>query len=162
MAAGWGPVCASAARCEVLSQATFALALTTDEVSAVVVDFGSHTTRAGFAGEDGPRVVAPSFYGYMNEEDGEPSAATNGDGDDPMDGGSAPEKDKKKGKRKFFLGDDGVGVWRKDMEVGSFMVDGIGEFQLLLNRRADSSERRRGRWQDAALRPARQAGRRPD
>lgn len=94
-----------------------------DEVSAVVVDFGSHTTRGGFAGEDGPRVVAPSFYGYMNVEEGEPPAA-NGDGDDPMDG-SAEHKEKKKGKRKFFFGDDGVGVWRKEMEVGSFMVDGI-------------------------------------
>ncbi len=90
----------------------------------MVVDFGSHTTRAGFAGEDGPRVVTPSFFGYQNvEEEGEPSA-TNGDGDDPMDGG-APVK-KEKGKRKFYFGDDGVSVWRKDMEVGSFMVDGIG------------------------------------
>lgn len=90
----------------------------------MVVDFGSHTTRAGFAGEDGPRVVAPSFYGYLDAEESEPSAS-NGDDDDPMDG-DAPEKAKKRGKRKFYLGDDGVGVWRKDMEVGSFMVDGIG------------------------------------
>lgn len=87
----------------------------------MVVDFGSHTTRAGFAGEDGPRVVAPSFYGYIDTEEGEPSA-TNGDGDDPMDAAA----EKKKGKRKFYVGDDGVGVWRKDMEVGSFMVDGVG------------------------------------
>ncbi|BEJ12262.1 hypothetical protein CspHIS471_0207220 [Cutaneotrichosporon sp. HIS471] len=98
-----------------------------DEVSAVVVDFGSHTTRGGFAGEDGPRVVTPSFYGYMNVEEDTPPA-TNGDGDggndDPMDG-STEKKEKKKGKRKFFFGDDGVSVWRKDMEIGSFMVDGI-------------------------------------
>ncbi|BEI81562.1 hypothetical protein CcaverHIS002_0207220 [Cutaneotrichosporon cavernicola] len=99
-----------------------------DEVSAVVVDFGSHTTRGGFAGEDGPRVVTPSFYGYMNVEEDAPPA-TNGDGngnggdDDPMDGST--EKKEKKGKRKFFFGDDGVSVWRKDMEIGSFMVDGI-------------------------------------
>lgn len=103
----------------------------------MVVDFGSHTTRAGFAGEDGPRVVAPSFYGYLNVEDeGEPSA-TNGDGDDPMDGIT----DKKKGKRKFFFGDDGVGVWRKDMEVGSFMVDGLGACSGSIWCQADGSQR---------------------
>lgn len=33
----------------------------------------------------------------------------------------------KKGKRKYYFGEDGVGVWRPGMEVGNFMVDGVGE-----------------------------------
>ncbi|OAL54850.1 Actin/actin-like protein [Pyrenochaeta sp. DS3sAY3a] len=34
-----------------------------DEVSAIVLDPGYSTTRAGFAGEDVPKSVCPSFYG---------------------------------------------------------------------------------------------------
>lgn len=34
-----------------------------DEVAAVVLDPGSHTTRAGYAGEDTPRVITPSYVG---------------------------------------------------------------------------------------------------
>ncbi|KAL7424255.1 Actin-related protein 4 [Cryptotrichosporon argae] len=104
-----------------------------DEVSALVVDFGSHTTRAGYAGEDCPRAVVPSFYGYIDGAgDGGPEAgASNGagviksegegamgaNGDSLLDGG--------RGRRRYFFGEDGVGVWRPNMEVGNFMVDGV-------------------------------------
>lgn len=104
-----------------------------DEVSAVVVDFGSHTTRAGWAGEDSPRVVTPSFYGYADVPQPSGSGSTsNGtatdapaNGDDPMDG-TGDESKVGATKRKYYFGDDGVGVWRNGMEVGNFMVDGIG------------------------------------
>lgn len=33
-----------------------------DEVSAIVLDIGSHTTRAGYAGEDCPKAVFPTAY----------------------------------------------------------------------------------------------------
>nr|ODN94874.1 brg1-associated factor b [Cryptococcus depauperatus CBS 7855] len=106
---------------------------TVDEVSALVVDFGSHTTRAGYAGEDCPRVVCPTFYGYTNDQPStsEPDAAEsekqqNGE-DDPMSEPS-PEgvEPKNKGSgRKYHVGEDGVSVWRPGMEVGNFMLDGI-------------------------------------
>lgn len=86
--------------------------LTADEVSAVVVDFGSHTTRAGYAGEDGPRVIAPTCYGYKD------ASSASADGDDTMG---------EKAKKMYYFGDDGVNVWRSGMEVGNFMVDGMGE-----------------------------------
>jgi actin-related protein 4 len=38
-----------------------------DEVSAIVLDPGYSTTRAGFAGEDVPKSVCPSFYGFNSE-----------------------------------------------------------------------------------------------
>lgn len=39
-----------------------------DEVNAVVLDPGSYTTQAGFAGFDQPSIVMPSYYGnYKNE-----------------------------------------------------------------------------------------------
>ena len=31
-----------------------------DEVGAVVVDVGTHTTKAGFAGEENPKAIVPS------------------------------------------------------------------------------------------------------
>ena len=41
----------------------FSRAAQTDEVSAIVLDSGYSTTRAGFAGEDAPKSVVPTFYG---------------------------------------------------------------------------------------------------
>jgi len=37
----------------------------TDEVSALVLDPGYSTTRAGFAGEDTPKSVCPTHYGTL-------------------------------------------------------------------------------------------------
>lgn len=110
-----------------------------DEVSALVLDFGSYTTRAGYAGEDCPRVICPSFYGYTNNpsssESNDNSVGENGankeNGDDvtmaePVPEG-AEEQSKKKGSgRKYYVGEDGVNVWRPEMEVGNFMLDGVG------------------------------------
>ncbi|OBA16973.1 Actin/actin-like protein [Metschnikowia bicuspidata var. bicuspidata NRRL YB-4993] len=39
-----------------------------DEINAIVLDPGSHTTRIGYAGDDLPRVVAPAWYAL--DEDG--------------------------------------------------------------------------------------------
>ena len=101
-----------------------------DEVSALVLDFGSHTTRAGYAGEDTPRVVCPSYYGYIYEPS---SSTTNGTGTGDEVGevdGNGMDVDaaqpSSKGKRKHYVGEDGVGIWRPNMEVGNFTTDGIG------------------------------------
>ncbi|KAK3987762.1 actin family [Cladorrhinum sp. PSN332] len=40
-----------------------------DEVSAIVLDPGYCYTRAGFAGEEMPKQVIPSFYGHVNGRD---------------------------------------------------------------------------------------------
>ena len=36
----------------------------TDEVSAIVIDLGSHTCKAGYAGEDAPKAVFPSVSAF--------------------------------------------------------------------------------------------------
>jgi actin-related protein 4 len=36
-----------------------------DEINALVLDPGSYTTRAGFAGEDVPKSVVPTHYGVL-------------------------------------------------------------------------------------------------
>ncbi|KAF0976631.1 hypothetical protein FDP41_004530 [Naegleria fowleri] len=40
-----------------------------DEVGAIVVDVGSHTTKAGFAGEENPKAVVPSVAGVVYEKE---------------------------------------------------------------------------------------------
>lgn len=42
-----------------------------DEINALVLDPGAHTIRAGFAGEDIPKSVTPSFYGVHRPSEGE-------------------------------------------------------------------------------------------
>ena len=42
-----------------------------DEVSAIVLDPGYSSTRAGFAGEDVPKSVVPTYYGIYTPEGGE-------------------------------------------------------------------------------------------
>lgn len=41
-----------------------------DEISALVLDPGYSSTRAGFAGEDIPKSVSPSYYGVLPTQDG--------------------------------------------------------------------------------------------
>ena len=38
-----------------------------DEVGAVVVDFGSHSVRAGYSGEELPKCVFPNAIGIMQQ-----------------------------------------------------------------------------------------------
>ena len=67
-----------------------------DEVSAVVLDIGSSTTRAGYAGEDTPKVVIPTSYGYIPAR--EPSEGS-------------------ENQASYYFGDHGPTLWRAQMEV---------------------------------------------
>jgi actin-related protein 4 len=40
-----------------------------DEISALVLDPGTHSTRAGYAGEDAPKAYLPSSYGLRTQPD---------------------------------------------------------------------------------------------
>ena len=42
-----------------------------DEVGALVIDMGHHTTRAGHAGEDTPKVVVPTSIGLFSDNSGD-------------------------------------------------------------------------------------------
>ena len=39
-----------------------------DEVGALVVDIGSHSVRAGYAGEEQPKCVFPNCTGVLNSD----------------------------------------------------------------------------------------------
>ncbi|WPG98130.1 Hypothetical protein R9X50_00091600 [Acrodontium crateriforme] len=40
-----------------------------DEINALILDPGSHSTRAGFAGEDTPKSVVPTHYGFTSSSE---------------------------------------------------------------------------------------------
>ena len=42
-----------------------------DEINALVIDAGHSSSRVGWAGEDAPRVVLPSYYGSTSISDAE-------------------------------------------------------------------------------------------
>ncbi|KAF5730378.1 actin-related protein 4-like [Tripterygium wilfordii] len=95
-----------------------------DEVSAIVLDLGSHTCKAGYAGEDAPKAVFPSVVGaidQMDVEDTENNAASA----DSKSNANPLDSEKGKGKRKLYVGSQTLGFHRDNMEVLSPLKDGI-------------------------------------
>lgn len=98
---------------------TFSFAL--DEVSALVIDFGTSSTRAGYAGDDTPKTIIPTSYGYKPQTpDDDVSMAEAGD-----DETTKPNKKNVK----LFLGQHGPSIWRENMEIGNPMRDGLSTSQ---------------------------------
>lgn len=56
-----------------------------DDVSAIVLEPGSSLLRAGWAGEDTPRVVNPSVYGWVKDEGAGQETNGNANGADKAD-----------------------------------------------------------------------------
>jgi actin-related protein len=82
-----------------------------DEVGALVLDFGSYTTRAGYAGQDLPMCDFPSVIGVVEELV---------DKQDAMDDGfSEPSK-----KNKYFIDTVNIKTPRKNMNLQSYIKDG--------------------------------------
>ncbi|PKI79498.1 hypothetical protein CRG98_000129, partial [Punica granatum] len=97
-----------------------------DEVSAIVVDLGSHTCKAGYAGEDAPKAVFPSVVGSIDQMEVDEPATTDANSGSAGDakGMKTPESEKK-GKRKLYVGSQSLGFRRDHMEVISPFKDGI-------------------------------------
>ncbi|KAK4267978.1 hypothetical protein QN277_024688 [Acacia crassicarpa] len=78
-----------------------------DEVSAIVIDLGSHTCKAGYAGEDAPKAVFPSVVGAIDQMDiDEPDNNTeknSASSADSKNNTRNPDSDKIKGKRKLYV-----------------------------------------------------------
>jgi len=88
-----------------------------DEVGAIVIDMGSHTTRAGYAGEDMPKVDFPSYAGVI-EEFVEKTES--------MDTGANSESIRPGLKNKRVLIDSmSVRAPKPNMEVRPFLKDGL-------------------------------------
>ncbi|CAA7260168.1 unnamed protein product [Cyclocybe aegerita] len=88
-----------------------------DEVSALVIDIGASSVRAGYAGDDCPKAIIPTSYGYHPAP---PDAdVTMSDGAENID---AVNKSKF---ANIYIGQSGPSIWREGMEVGNPMVEGL-------------------------------------
>lgn len=86
-----------------------------DEVSALVLDPGSYYTRIGFAGEDSPKVVLSTTYGWKENPNYDPEVLP--------DSESSAESDEKY--IYYFEDDSSIHVPREGMEVCNPMEDGV-------------------------------------
>ncbi|RXW25154.1 hypothetical protein EST38_g683 [Candolleomyces aberdarensis] len=88
-----------------------------DEVCALVIDIGFSSLRAGYAGDDTPKAIIPTHYGYTPAT---PDAdVAMGDG---TDGGEASNKSKY---ANIYIGQNGPSIWRPGMEIGNPITDGL-------------------------------------
>ena len=98
-----------------------------DEVSAIVVDVGHTSCKAGFAGEDNPKAVFPSHVGVVRPGKdgvvGQRPAAT-GDSMD-VDGASAPAG--AAADVKYSIGTSALAYRKDHMEIEHPMTDGLVE-----------------------------------
>ncbi|XP_019446282.1 PREDICTED: actin-related protein 4-like [Lupinus angustifolius] len=99
-----------------------------DEVSAIVIDLGSHTCKAGYAGEDAPKAVFPSVVGAIDQMDihGHGDAAENmGAAVEIQNNAKSLDSEKTKGKCKLYVGSQSLGYRRDHMEVLSPLKNGV-------------------------------------
>ena len=117
-----------------------------DEVNALVFDLGTSLSRVGYAGEDTPKAVFPSWVGYTSDSTEGASSqpgTTDAEGDtimgqesDPRvpsageedSGGScngAGAKGKKK-RPKRYVGEGEIYTWRENMELKNPFREGVG------------------------------------
>ncbi|XP_051189571.1 actin-related protein 4 [Lolium perenne] len=97
-----------------------------DEVSAIVIDVGSYSCKAGYAGDDAPKAVFPSVVGSIEQTGDTDEAKPEKEADsasDPKNGSKPMDVDKAKTKRKFFVGQE-LEFRRDHMELISPMKDG--------------------------------------
>lgn len=96
---------------------------------------GSTMTRAGYAGEDAPRVMFPTSFGYIDIEEQvttAPTEQTNGEDTvmaEASEQPSAPvqQQTTTKTTRKYYIGDNKINTFRSNMEIKSPFKDGLGK-----------------------------------
>jgi len=88
-----------------------------DEVSALVIDIGTSSLRAGYAGDDTPKAIIPTSYGYHKPS--QDSDVTMTDAVDGSDVGNKPKY------VQVYMGHEGPSIWREGMEIGNPLKDGL-------------------------------------
>eukprot|EP00118_Oscarella_pearsei_P003153 m.13202 g.13202 ORF g.13202 m.13202 type:complete len:158 (+) comp24530_c0_seq4:83-556(+) len=85
-----------------------------DEVGALVFDFGSYSVRAGYAGEDTPKVDFPSFIGTLQNSS------------QPMETEDASLASAESPAKKY-LAEAATSVPRAGVDLNNFIKDGMVE-----------------------------------
>lgn len=103
--------------------------LSVDEVGALVVDIGTHTTRAGYAGEDMPKVDFPSYVGIVEEFaeniEAMDTSTVIQEVNNSTDVNSMKPSDQNRVNRRYLLDPLSYRTPRPNMNVQSFLKDGL-------------------------------------
>ncbi|GJN30050.1 hypothetical protein PR202_gb18325 [Eleusine coracana subsp. coracana] len=94
-----------------------------DEVAAIVIDVGSYSCKAGYAGDDTPKAVFPSVVGSIEQTGDADESKAEKEPEDSKNGAKPMDVDKAKTKRKLYVGQE-LDFRRDNMEVISPMKDG--------------------------------------
>ena len=85
-----------------------------------MVDIGSSSVRAGYAGDDTPKGIIPTYYGYKH------TASVDAEGDMSMgETGEDAGVVSKPGNATVYLGQHGPSIWREGMEIANPMREGL-------------------------------------
>lgn len=93
-----------------------------DEIGALVFDLGHHSLRVGYAQEDTPKAEIPAVVGIG--EDGNSTASKA----EPMDiDDKKPDSNITQSGTKYYIDTTILHVPRKNMEIASYMKEGMIE-----------------------------------
>lgn len=97
-----------------------------EEVSALVFDFGSYTSRIGHSGDDCPRVTFPTWVGHQDKTV-VPSADTPEPQSDEVHGdtgGAAGGRFKRK--KPYRIGETEISFWQEGLDLRNPMKECLG------------------------------------
>lgn len=101
----------------------------------MVIDIGTSSLRAGYAGDDTPKAIIPTSYGYIDIPQEQQPSELGGDGDVTMaegdsatNGNAGPKPDQSEQKKvKLYIGQNGPSMWREGMEVANPVANGMSK-----------------------------------
>lgn len=98
-----------------------------DEISALVFEFGSYTSKIGHSGEDCPRVTFPTWIGKQDKLNSqfkiaEEPVKENGSSSENQNGSSL----RKKHKFPYKIGELEISYWQENLELKNPMKECLG------------------------------------